>query len=132
MNQESPTPEHIRHALATDRVIDITTIGRTSGTPHRIETWFYRAGGRFYLTGSPGKRDWYANLLATPEFLFHLKGRVEADLAARATPITEAADRRRIFTLILGELDKLGDLDAWQAGSPLMEIVFEEIAASPS
>lgn len=48
----------IRHALETDRTIDITTIGRTSGQPRRIETWFYRVGDNIYLSGSPGKRDW--------------------------------------------------------------------------
>ena len=53
MSHPSPTPDHIRQALATDRVIDITTTGRKSGTPHRIETWFYRADGRLFLTGSP-------------------------------------------------------------------------------
>jgi hypothetical protein len=32
----------IREALGKDRTIDITTIGRRSGLPRRIETWFYR------------------------------------------------------------------------------------------
>lgn len=132
MTQQMPTPEHIRHALATDRVIDITTTGRQSGTPHRIETWFYRADGKLFLTGSPGRRDWYANLVATPEFLFQLKGSVEADLPARATPITDPSARRAIFAEILGDLDKAQDLDAWLAGSPLMEVTIEEYAASPT
>ncbi|MGC4107232.1 MAG: nitroreductase/quinone reductase family protein [Thermomicrobiales bacterium] len=133
MSTETPTPEHIRQALATDRVIDITTIGRRSETPHRIETWFYRADGRLFLTGSPGKRDWYANLVKTPEFLFHLKTSVEADLPARATPITNPNARRAIFTEILADIGRpASDLDAWLAGSPLMAITIEECAASPS
>lgn len=132
MSHPSPTPDHIRQALASDRVIDITTTGRKSGTPHRIETWFYRADGRLFLTGSPGKRDWYANLVAIPEFLFHLKRSVEADLPARATPITDPETRRAIFSEILGELGKPQDLDAWLAGSPLMEVTIEEYAASPT
>jgi len=133
MPDETPTPEDIRHALATDRVIDITTTGRTSGTPHRIETWFYRADGRLFLTGSPGKRDWYANLVQTPEFLFHLKGSVQADLPARATPVTDPEARRTIFTDILADIGRPAtDLDAWLAGSPLVEVTIEEYAASPS
>ncbi|MGC4191308.1 MAG: nitroreductase/quinone reductase family protein [Thermomicrobiales bacterium] len=133
MSTESPTPEHIRQALATDRVIDITTIGRKSGTPHRIETWFYRADGRLFLAGSPGKRDWYANLVKNPEFLFHLKRSVEADLPARATPITDPDARRTIFTEILADVGRpQTDLDAWLAGSPLMEVTIEEYAASPT
>lgn len=133
MPKDTPTPDHIRQALATDRVIDITTIGRKSGTPHRIETWFYRADGRLFLTGSPGKRDWYANLVQTPEFLFHLKTSVEADLPARATPITDPEARRAIFTAILADIGRpASDLDAWLAGSPLMEVAIEEYAAAPS
>ena len=133
MSSETPTPEHIRQALATDRVIDITTIGRKSGTPSRIETWFYRADGKLFLTGSPGKRDWYANLVKTPEFLFHLKKAVEADLPSLATPITDPDTRRAIFTEILADIGRpAGDVDAWLAGSPLMEITIEEYAASPS
>ncbi len=80
--------------LANDRTIDITTIGRSSGLPRRIETWFYRVDDQIYLTGSPGRRDWYANLLANPDFTFHLKQSIVADLPARATPITDPEERR--------------------------------------
>jgi hypothetical protein len=121
-----PTTAHIHQALATDRTIDITTIGRKSGMPHRIETWFYRADGRFFLTGSPGKRDWYANLVTTPEFIFHLKRNVIVDLPATASPITDDDNRHAIFTAILNDLGKPQDLRAWLAGSPLMEITFGE------
>src|SRR3712207_9019649 len=50
----------------SDRVIDITTTGRKSGQPRRIETWFHHLDGQIYLTGTPGPRDWYANLVANP------------------------------------------------------------------
>src|SRR5687767_8612211 len=93
----------IREALGTDRTIDITTIGRSSGQPRRIETWFYRVGDQFYLTGSPGRRDWYANLLSNPEFTFHLKHSVVADLPARATPITDPDERKTILSRILND-----------------------------
>jgi hypothetical protein len=115
----------ILRALATDRTIDITTTGRTSGQRHRIETWFYRVGERVFLTGSPGRRDWYANLLAEPRFTFHLKRSATADLPARATPITDPAARREIMAAILADLHQPGDLAAWLDGSPLMEIAFD-------
>ena len=66
----------VRSALETDRVIDITTVGRRTGQPQRKEIWFHNLAGRIFITGSPGRRDWYANLLATPGFTFHLKGSV--------------------------------------------------------
>src|SRR6267378_8159153 len=36
-----------------ERTIDITTLGRRSGIPRRIEVWFHRVDGRWYLTGVP-------------------------------------------------------------------------------
>ena len=49
--------ERIQHALQNDRTIDITTAGRNSGQPRRIEIWMYRYDGRIFLSGSPGTRD---------------------------------------------------------------------------
>jgi deazaflavin-dependent oxidoreductase (nitroreductase family) len=118
--------EEIRRALAHDRTVDITTTGRKSGRPHRIETWLFRAGGRTFLTGSPGRRDWYANLLAAPDFTLHLKQGATADLPARAAPITDLAERRAIFRAILSDLNALPDLDSWMAGSPLMAVQITE------
>ena len=116
----------IRQALARDRTIDITTVGRSTGLPRRIETWFYRVDDKFYLTGSPGRRDWYANLLANPDFTFHLKQSIAADLPAQASPITDPGERKAIFTRILTELGGRQNLDAWMAGSPLVAIDFVE------
>ncbi|MDP8924319.1 MAG: nitroreductase/quinone reductase family protein [Chloroflexota bacterium] len=117
--------EQVRRALARDRVIDITTIGRKSGQPRRIETWFHNLDGRVYLTGTPGSRDWYANLIANPDFTFHLKESARADLPARARPIVEAGERRAVLARILANLGRSGDLDAWVAGSPLVEVSFD-------
>jgi deazaflavin-dependent oxidoreductase (nitroreductase family) len=117
--------EAVQHALNNDRTIDITTMGRTSGEPRRIEIWFYRYDGRIFLSGSPGTRDWYANLLKHPEFTFHLKGSTHADLPAVAHPITEEAERREVIRGILEELGRgYGGVDDWVAGSPLVEVEF--------
>ncbi len=116
--------EQVRRALATDRVIDITTVGRRTGLPRRIETWFYRVGDEYFLTGSPGRRGWYANLAANPEFTFHLKESVAVDLPALAIPVTDALARREILTPILRELGQLGAIEPWMAGSPLVRVVF--------
>ena len=74
--------EELRAALNQDRTIDIITTGAKSGLPRRIEIWFTNVSGRIIITGTPnaeGKkgrytpRDWLANLLAHPQFTFHLK-----------------------------------------------------------
>jgi deazaflavin-dependent oxidoreductase (nitroreductase family) len=119
-------------ALANDRVIDITTTGRRSGEPRRIEIWFHRLDGRYYITGTPGRpRSWYANLVARPDFTFHVKQSATADLPATARPVTEAAERERVFAGILPPLGALGHASAlqrtdWVEGSPLVEVVFPE------
>mgnify|MGYP003350547853 CR=1 FL=1 len=67
------------------RTVDITTVGARTQQPRRIEIWFHNVDGDVYITGAPPRaRSWYANLLAHPEFTFHLKNGIRADLAATA------------------------------------------------
>ena len=121
--------ERIRRALENDRTIDITTTGRNSGQPRRIEVWRYLYDGRIFLSGSPGTRDWYANLLAKPEFTFHLKGSVQADLPAIAHPITDEKERRQVMPSILDDLGRgSGGLEELVARSPLVEVEFPDTA----
>jgi hypothetical protein len=114
--------ERVKDALARDRTIDITTRGRNTGQLHRTELWFHTIEGHLYLTGAPGRRDWYANLLAHPEFTFHLKQSTKADLPARATPILDHARRRAIIASINQQLGGARDLDAWVEGGPLVAV----------
>jgi deazaflavin-dependent oxidoreductase (nitroreductase family) len=117
--------EPIQRALENDRTVDITTTGRQSGQPRRIEIWRYRYDGRTFLSGSPGTRAWYANLVANPEFTFHLKGSVQADLPAVGRPITVEGERREVIAGILEDLGRgSGDLEEWVASSPLAEVQF--------
>jgi deazaflavin-dependent oxidoreductase (nitroreductase family) len=119
--------DEIRQALAKDRVIDMTTTGRTSGQSRRKETWFHNIDGQVYLTGTPGKRDWYANMVANPAFTFHLKQSVRADLPARARPVTEPEERQRVLARILSNIGRpASDLPAWVAGSPLVAVTFDD------
>jgi hypothetical protein len=86
--------ERVQHALTRDRTIDITPRGRNTGQLRRTEIWFHHIDGQVYITGTPGLRDWYANVLAHPEFTCHLKQSTTADLPARATPIRDRARGR--------------------------------------
>ena len=117
--------EAIKKALASDRTIDITTTGRKSGSPRKVEIWVHNVDGRIYITGTPGTRDWYANMVANSAFTFHLKGSVQADIPATARPLVDEAERRDAFTAIFDKLEGGRDLDAWMAGSPLVEVDLE-------
>ena len=123
--------EEVQHALANDQVIDITTTGKASGEPRRIEIWFHRVDGKFYITGMPPRpRAWYANLVAEPHFTFHLKESASADLPATARPITDAAEREQVFGGIFETLPQLiagpdAPREAWLELSPLVEVEFD-------
>ncbi len=117
----------ITAALEAGGVVDITTTGRKSGAPRRIEIYFHHFDGDYYITGRPGfKRDWLANLAADPHFTLHLKRGVRADLPAAATPIEDRDDRARILFRILTESwgtaaeEARSDLDRWVDGAPLV------------
>ncbi len=116
----------IRDALAKDRMIDITTIGRSSNQPRRIEIWFHNVAGRIYITGLPGKRDWYANLQAHPAFTFHLKESLQADLAARAVPTVDPDVKLAVLSIITQRIGREADLATWIAQSPLVEVLFND------
>lgn len=122
----------VQQALATERMIDITTTGRITGQPHRIEIFFHNIDGELYITGKPGKRrNWYENMQANPEFIFHLKQSVQADLPARATPVLDTAERRRILAAILARMENHGDdVEGWVEASPLVRVeLLEESGA---
>jgi deazaflavin-dependent oxidoreductase (nitroreductase family) len=75
----------------------LTTTGRRSGRPHRIEIWFARHGDTLYLLAGGGHgADWVRNLIEDPAVEVELAGRRhrararvlvhddDEDLAARA------------------------------------------------
>ena len=97
-----------------ERTIDMTTTGRHSGLPRRIEMWLQHVDGRWYVTGLPGRRDWYANLRADPRLVVHLKHGVVADLPATAVPV-DAPTRLRVLTDVVTLVDRVPDLDDWLA-----------------
>ena len=121
--------QNARNALSIDMVVDITTTGRRSGDPRRIEIWCHLIDGQLYLAASPGPRSWYANLYANPEVTLHLKDDVKADIPVRARPITGESERRDVFTRLSEQSAfRQGqglDVETWVRGSKLVELVPE-------
>jgi deazaflavin-dependent oxidoreductase (nitroreductase family) len=123
--------EAIKGALARGHTIDITTTGKRTGQPRRIEIVFHNFGGRLFISGvpSPRKRSWIANLEANPRLTFHLKGpAVSAELPATARVITDDAERREILPLV-ANVWRRQDLDAMIAMSPLIEVTLDDAPA---
>ena len=115
----------VEAALNTDKVIDITTTGRKTGEARRIEIWFHNLDGRYFITGRPGRRSWYANLVANAAFTFHLKEGAQADLRATARAITEDPERAEVLTRLVAHLGGDRSLDEWRVGAPLVEVTFD-------
>ena len=116
--------DSIRRALTQSGVIDITTTGRQSGQPRRIEIVYHVIAGRIYISGMPRAertRSWLSNLEANPRFTFHLKRGVSADLPATARVITDEAERRAILEHVARAWNRT-DLDTMIAYSPLIEV----------
>lgn len=78
--------------------VDITTVGRVSGEPRRIEIWIVKVDDRVVIGGTPGRRDWYANLLGDPTLVVHLKDDVIADVPAVAVSVNDVDVRVAIWT----------------------------------
>ena len=136
--------DDVRQALAIgpsssmeERTIDITTTGRRSGEPRRIEIVFYRFEDDIYLSGIPREqpRSWLLNLSADPHLVVHLKHGVVADLPATATVITDADERRRVLAEFVEQFNArrtedspwpTAVLDEWVAHSPLARLTFDD------
>ncbi len=114
----------IATVLKRGETIDITTTGRHTGLPRRIELVYHNVDGRILLSGRPGfPRGWVANLHADPRMTFHLKRSLMADLPARGRVVTDRAERERLRPAIA---------DAWRIAraimidsAPLVEVTFE-------
>jgi deazaflavin-dependent oxidoreductase (nitroreductase family) len=124
------TKDAVGEALEHGRTIDITTTGRRTGKPRRIEIVFHNIGGRIFITGTPrpNKRDWLFNLEADPHLTFHLKGRTRVDLPAVARVIDDERERREVLPHV-ARAWRRNDLEQMVRYSPLIEVTFAPRAA---
>jgi deazaflavin-dependent oxidoreductase (nitroreductase family) len=118
-------------ALARGHTIDMTTTGRRSGLPRRIEIVFHNIDGRLIISGSPRfrTRAWIHNLVADPRITLHLQGDVPVDLRGTARVITEPDERRALATWIVANAWHGIDPEAMVRSSPMIEVTLEELAA---
>jgi deazaflavin-dependent oxidoreductase (nitroreductase family) len=115
----------VESAMARGQVVDITTTGRRSGQPRRIEIVTHVVDGRLFISGmpSPRTRAWIQNLGADPRLTLHLKREVHADLPAHARIITDEAERRAILPPIARAWRR--ELEPMVRQSPLIEVTLD-------
>ncbi len=132
-------PDAILRSLLDERTVDIVTRGRRSGTTRITEIWTTVVDGQTYLCGTPNAtkpgverqpRDWLANLLATPAFTVRLKASVHVDLPAKAEPVHDPGERRRVLTAPNTEYYRNAvSLETAMAYSPMVRVQFTGDAA---
>jgi deazaflavin-dependent oxidoreductase (nitroreductase family) len=125
--RDTAETDAIRRFLSRGGLIDITTTGRRSGQPRRIEIVFHNIDGRLIITGQPRhqKRAWLINLESDPRMTFHIKGQLAADLPATARVITDPAERRATAQWVVRNAWHNQNVDAMTAYSPMIEVTLD-------
>ena len=89
--------ETTRTTLHHSQLIDLTTTGRRTGRPRRIEIFLHEEDGRLFITGMPRAdrtRDWIHNITADPHVVIHLKESISADIPLTARVVSDPTERR--------------------------------------
>ena len=90
-----PLDEATVARLARTGTIDLVTTGRRTGRLQRVEIWWFHFENNFVITGTPGPRDWYANILANSRVVIETR---HGDFPAVAVPVSDRDFRHRFFT----------------------------------
>jgi deazaflavin-dependent oxidoreductase (nitroreductase family) len=111
-------------ALHRSQVVDLTTTGRRTGLPRRIEIFLHDLDGRLFISGmpSPTRRDWLRNVAADPHVTLHLKRGVVADVPATARVVEDPAERRPLIEAAASRWGR-HDVELMMEQSPLIELV---------
>lgn len=117
--------DQTRGILGRTQTIDLTTTGRRTGQPRRIEIVVHNLGGRLVISGMPiaGRtRAWLRNVADNPSVTLHYKqpGAV-VDVDGTARVVTDPAERRELLAGVARNWGRT-DLDTMVAHSPLIEV----------
>jgi deazaflavin-dependent oxidoreductase (nitroreductase family) len=103
----------------------LTTIGRQSGKPHRIEIWFAVHGSRVYLmSGGRDRADWVRNILSDGRVSVELGGETHHGVAQVLEPGTYEDRLARELLVNKYEPIENDDLTSWGRNSLPVAIDF--------
>lgn len=120
--------ERVRTALHRSQVIDMTTTGRRTGVPRRIEIFLHHDDDELFISGMPRAdrtRAWIHNITADPHVTLHLKQTLAADVPATARVVTDPAERRPYIEAAARRWRRT-DVDAMLAHSPLVVLTVDD------
>lgn len=112
----------LREELEAHEYAYLTTVGRVSGRPHRIEIWFAIIDGSVWVnSGGRDRSDWVRNLIAEPRVEIEIgSDRWPADASVHHRLVDHPA-RRSLAARYQG-WQPGQDLSAWATDSLLVEI----------
>ena len=119
--------ETIPTALERGGLIELTTTGRRSGEPRRIEIAIHRLRGRLWISGMPhpSRRSWIANLAADPRLTVHVRsGDDFTDLAGTGRIVDDPQERRLVLEQV-ARVWRRTDVNRMVEQSPLIEVVLD-------
>ena len=98
---------------ADESFLYLTTVGRRTGNPHRIEIWFAAHDGRLFLLSGGGERaDWVRNLTANPRVTVELGGETRVGVARVLAPDSPEDQLARAM-LVAKYAPSEDNLDEW-------------------
>ena len=100
--------------MAIDDFCYLTTTGRRTGRPHRIEIWYAAHGSALYLLAGGGHTsDWVQNLVADPAVLVEVDGTTRS---GRGRLVDDADEAERARSLVFDKYSPRydGDLTEWR------------------
>lgn len=110
----------------------LTTIGRRTGRPHRIEIWFAAEDGRMYLmSGGRDRSDWVRNLQANPQVTVELGDEMHAG-TARVLQADSDEDQRARELLVAKYATPGNTLGDWKRRSLPVVIEFPDTTSEAS
>ncbi|MFV0308041.1 MAG: nitroreductase/quinone reductase family protein [Desertimonas sp.] len=123
--------DRLTRALAGHRTFDVTTTGRRTGNRRRIEIWYFVVDDDLYITGTPGRRDWIANLHADERLTVHITHGAPVDFDGRGEVITDVDERRAIMERIREiepwYAEQGHAVEEWVGSSPLVRVTIDAV-----
>lgn len=108
----------------------LTTTGRRTGEPHRIEIWFAVHDGRIYLmSGGRDRADWVRNVMANPDVSIELGSETYAGRARVIQP-HESGDQLARELLVAKYASPANPLADWKKRSLPVVIELHDVDTS--
>ncbi|HLI07441.1 MAG TPA: nitroreductase family deazaflavin-dependent oxidoreductase [Ktedonobacteraceae bacterium] len=107
--------------LASHNICYLTTTGRVTGRPHRVEIWFALKGYTLYILHGGGIGDWVKNVLRHPMVTVTIGG---SEFAGNARLLVKGEEEDALARQLLAEKYQRteDDLDEWLATATALAV----------